>query len=105
MAATLPVEIDADQDGVVDPGVTPREVRTAFINDLIARRGRKTNGHMPAWFMERWGANLIEPTAFEPDPTSYRHDYYYNAVTNALYKRIVTRHGDITIARWQKVSD
>jgi hypothetical protein len=78
---------------------------SAFLADLATRRGRLTPGHLPVWFMERWGATVIEPTAFEPDPTSYRHDYYYNATTNALYKRVITRQGDITVAKWQKVSD
>lgn len=79
---------------------------TAFLTDLFARRGPSTPGHNPIWFIERRGGTIIEPTAFEPDPTTYRHDFYYNAQTNTLYKKIISRHErGIVVAHWQKVSD
>lgn len=48
----------------------------------------------------------MEPTAFEPDAATHRNDYYYNAVTNILYKKIITRKYRGTIAAyWQKISN
>ena len=63
-------------------------------------------GHNPIWFLELHGAAIIEPTAFEPDPATHRGTHYYNATTNTLYKKVITRNEPgIVIAHWQKVSD
>lgn len=58
-----------------------------------------------AWFLELEGAKVIIPTAFEPDPNTCRDDYYYNAITNVLYKKIASRNSNgIITAVWQKAS-
>lgn len=77
-----------------------------FLADLAQRRGRPEPGYNPVWLVELHGGTTIEPTAFEPDPVTHRHDYYYNAETNTLYKKVVSRRepGIIT-AYWQKASD
>lgn len=78
----------------------------AFLADLAQRRGRPTPGHDSVRFLELAGGSIIEPTAFEPDPATHRHDYYYNAVTNTLYRKVVTRREKgIVVAHWQKTSD
>lgn len=77
-----------------------------FLADLANRRGRPGPGHNPVWFLEKRGGTIVEPTAFEPDPATYRHDFYYNAETNTLYKKVVTRRErGIVVAHWQKASD
>ncbi len=77
-----------------------------FLADLAERRGRPSPGYNPVWFVELWGGTVVEATAFEPDPATHRHDYYYNTETNTLYKKVVTRHEKgITVAHWQKTSD
>jgi hypothetical protein len=78
-----------------------------FLDDLSERRGKQSVGNNnTAWFLELDGATVIEPTAFEPDPATYRGDYYYNARLNVLYKKIVTRKEPGLIhAYWQKVSN
>lgn len=51
------------------------------------------------------GGHVLEPTAFEPDPNTHRQSFYYNALTNALYKRAVrTRSDGIRLYYWQQVS-
>lgn len=85
---------------------TSKQISTAFLTDLVTRRGPVGVGHEATRFLELWGATIIEPTAFEPDPATHRSDYYYNAVTNTLYKRVKTRHEHgIIVAHWQKASD
>lgn len=77
----------------------------AFLTDLTTRRGRPTPGYNPVWFIELHGGTIIEPTAFEPDPATHRSDYYYNAGTNVLYKKIVSRREPgIVVAHWQPAS-
>lgn len=77
-----------------------------FLTDLFERRGSPEPGHNPVWFIERRGGTIIEPTAFEPDPATYRHDFYYNAQTNTLYKKVVSRRENgVVVAHWQKASD
>jgi hypothetical protein len=78
-----------------------------WLNELSEVRGRQFVGNNnTVWMLELAGATPIEPTAFEPDPATHRGDYYYNAITNALYKKIITRkEPGIVHAYWQKVSD
>lgn len=55
--------------------------------------------------VELFGGEVIEPTAFEPDAATHRSDFYYNAVTNVLYRRVITRQEPgIIVAHWQKAS-
>lgn len=77
-----------------------------FLTDLLSRRRPIGNGHNPFRFIERVNGRIIEPTAFEPDPSTFRGEFYYNAITNTLYKRVITRktHG-IIVAYWKKVSE
>ncbi len=83
-----------------------RQRTTEFLTDLMARRGRPTPGHDSVWFLERRGGTIIQPTAFAPDAASHRGDYYYNAATNTLYRRVVTRREPgMVVAHWQKASD
>ncbi len=67
-------------------------------------RSDTPNSGNTVWFLELSGSRVIEPTAFEPDPITYRGEYYYNATRNTLYKKIITRRRPIH-AYWQKVSN
>ena len=82
-------------------------IQNEFFDDLSERRGKQEVGHNPAWFLElgEEGAEILIPTAFEPDPNTHRDDYYYNAVTNTLYTKVVNRSIDgIKVANWKKAS-
>lgn len=83
-----------------------QEDTTEFLQDLIARRGLKRTGEFTARVLELDGATIIEPTAFEPDPTTYRGEYYYNAITNILYRRVIVRQEPgVVVAHWQRTSN
>ena len=83
-----------------------QEDTTEFLQDLIARRGLKSTGEFSARFLELDGATIIEPTAFEPDASTSRSEYYYNAITNTLYRRVVVRQEPgVVVAHWQKTSN
>lgn len=75
--------------------------------DVNNRRNPITFGGNPINFLELTGAHMIEVTAFEPDPCTCREDYYYNAVHNRLYRRIVThrRNDGVIKAQWVPYSD
>ena len=77
------------------------QIRTT-LRDLATRRGPVTVGGLPHNFLELYGAEMVEVTAFEPDPKTYRNEYYYNASQNQLYRRIVIerRTDGIVIAKW-----
>lgn len=83
------------------------ETTNTFLIDLNNKRKMQTYGPgcSSIWELESHGATIIEPTAFEPDPNTYRHDYYYNAIVNTLYKKVTITKNDKTIAKWHKVSD
>jgi len=72
----------------------------AFLDDLFARRGTDIVHSESTRLLELYGAEIIEPTAFEPDPNTHRSDFYYNAVNNVLYKK-VTAGG---ISHWKPIS-
>lgn len=59
----------------------------SFVQDILSRRNLRISGGDSIWYLEAVGANIIEPTAFEPDPNNHRHQYYYNAQDNALYRK------------------
>lgn len=92
-------------------GITPEDATSLsktneFLEDLLSRRGIKKGGFNNIRFVELEGGRIIEPTAFEPDPRTHRGEYYYNAITNVLYRKIITRkEPGIIVAHWQKISD
>ena len=81
-------------------------VESEFLADLLQRRGRPSASPNSIWFLELHGATIIEPTAFEPDPATHPHDYYYNAETNTLYKKVISRkERGKTVASWHRASN
>lgn len=77
----------------------------AFLTDLLSRRNSRKGGFNNIRAVELNGGSIIEPTAFEPDPNTYRGEYYYNANTNVLYKKIKkTRKDKSIVAFWQRIS-
>lgn len=77
-----------------------------WLQDFSERLGVRGVGQDSARFLELSGAVIIEPTAFEPDPATHRESHYYNALTNTLYRKVITREEPgIVVAHWQKVSN
>ena len=77
-----------------------------FLGDLLSRRGPPRLGYDTVWTLEKFGAIIVQPTAFEPDPATHPYEYYYNAITNTLYRKIVSRREPgIIVAHWQKASE
>lgn len=73
-----------------------------FLEQLSEKLGNKQVGHQTNWIIEMYGGEMIIPTAFEPDATTHRSDYYYNATDNKLYtrKKIYSKDGNV-IACWK----
>jgi hypothetical protein len=78
-----------------------------FLEDLFSRRQQRKVGYQNIRNVELIGGTIIEPMAFEPDPVTHRREYYYNSVTNILYRKVVSREVDnrIVFAYWQKISE
>ena len=78
-----------------------------FLDELARFRGRRQyGGQNTVWFVELTGGNIVEPTAFEPDPRTHRSEYYYNSKINTLFKRVwVPRQDGVKVAYWKRVSD
>ena len=51
-----------------------------FLADILNRRRLSYSRGDCVWFLEKHGAHIVQPTAFEPDPETHRSDYYYNAI-------------------------
>lgn len=95
----------ATDPGLIPPGNLAKT--NTFLVDIFDKRSKITAGGNSVWMIENYGGALVETSAFEPDPTTYRGDYYYNTVMNVLYKKVVTEHkpelGHI-IAHWKRIS-
>ena len=61
-----------------------------FLSDLFSRSGRYAYPYGNVRLLERNGARIIEPLAGQPDPDTFRGEYYYNSLENMLYKKIKT---------------
>lgn len=72
-----------------------------FLEDLFSRRDTSKLGDNGFLYLQLVGGKIIEPTAFEPDANTHRSQYYYNAVTNTLYRKI-TVNG---VSHWQGISE
>jgi hypothetical protein len=76
-----------------------------FFKDLSTRVNIQGVKHLASRLIELDGGKIIEPTAFEPDAATYRDTHYYNAKTNILYIKVITRQEPgVVVAHWQKVS-
>lgn len=78
----------------------------SFLEELFDKRGSKSLGYDEIRYIELVGGTVIEPMAYEPDATTHRESHYYNAKTNTLYRKIVSKRigGLVVSAYWQKVS-
>lgn len=75
------------------------------ILDLHEKRGKITIGYNPHRFIELFGGEVVEIWNYEPDPRTFRGDYYYNARTNQLFRKIVSTGPDGAIlAHWRNAS-
>ena len=82
------------------------DVIAATLQDLANRRGCDRIGGLPFDFLEIFGGRLVETSMFEPDPRTYRWEYYYNVTLNKLFRRIVVdkQPNGIIIAKWLQAS-
>ena len=71
--------------------------QSEFLADILNRRRLNSDRGDCAWFLEKHGAHIVEPTAFEPDPNTHRSDYYYNAIENALYRKAKTSDNNVWV--------
>jgi len=60
------------------------------LHDIIEKRGRSGIGHNPIRFIERFGAKEVPIMSYEPDPTTFRDEYYYNSRINVLFRKLPT---------------
>ena len=72
----------------------------AILDDIIRHRGRPTVGHNPLRFIELYGAELVPLQFHEPDPTTFRSEYYYNSRQNVLFRKLNTSDGRVV---WKRI--
>jgi hypothetical protein len=59
------------------------------LSDIISRQiSHPVGGGNPHIFAELVGAAQIPMSFYEPDPSTFRYEYYYNTRQNRLYKKI-----------------
>lgn len=80
------------------------ETTNQFLQDLIQRQGQRGGGHSTIWELERTGGKIISFSHYEPDPITFREEYYYNTTENILYKKVTTTKTPTIIAHWQRAS-
>lgn len=77
-----------------------------FLSNLFDKRSISSAGTNNVREVELYGAHIVDPLPYEPDPKTYRHSYYYNSKTNILYRRIVHKRigQTVVIASWNRIS-
>ena len=60
-----------------------------------------SSGYNPHRFIELLGGTAVLISNYEPDPLTFRDEYYYNSRTNQLFKLI---RKDARYAYWKSVS-
>ena len=69
-------------------------------DDLINR----APGYNPHRFVELLGGDMVPMSNYEPDPQTFRGDYYYNTRYNKLYKKL-TRGVATQQTYWKVISE
>ncbi len=71
---------------------------------LIAKRNASQIGGTRTTLLQ--GIESIVVTAFEPDAVTFRGEYYYNAVSNLLFRKIIRHNTNgLRLAFWQQISE
>lgn len=94
----------------IPPPVPPSALSRTneFLTDLLGRRIRTSPGGMSTRYSELYGGDIVEPTAYEPDPNTHRHQYYYNVTTNTIYKKVMVlnnHENGVIKAIWRPVNN
>ncbi|MHC4791834.1 MAG: hypothetical protein ACYS8Y_10450 [Planctomycetota bacterium] len=66
--------------------MSPQTSSRLTANVLSRRAAEPLGGGLPLRFMELRGAQFVEQSFFEPDPTTFRSQFYYNTRLNKLYQ-------------------
>jgi len=74
-----------------------------ILSEILSRRGRTTVGFNPNRFVELEGADAVPVMNYEPDPVTFRSEYYYNSRQNALFRKLTTEEcGESTLV-WKRI--
>lgn len=81
----------------------------SVLSDILEKRGSPAVGHNSASVLIKLNptASSVEVLKFEPDPITYRSEYYYNSTDNILYKRVISNKSPargIIAAYWKRAS-
>jgi len=57
-------------------------------------------GYNPTRFVELYGAEMVPMSRVEPDPNTFRSEYYYNTRQNALYRKLPTDDSKVV---WKRI--
>lgn len=60
------------------------------LEQIFEKRKRAGIGHNSTRFLELFGAELVPIVAHEPDPNTFRSEYYYNSRINQLFRKLST---------------
>lgn len=76
----------------------------SFLMDVDSRRHPYSIGGNPHNFIELFGGDMVEMTAFEPDARTFRGEYYYNTVLNQLFRKITATKAGKKSSIWKLAS-
>jgi hypothetical protein len=72
--------------------------------DIRSRRINNDTGYDPTRFVELFGGELAFVSNYEPDPQTFRAEYYYNSRINRLFKRIKIEGENVDMYYWKSAA-
>jgi len=85
---TLTLKTIADNQETLLDVIVP-QAPSAFVANVVSRRASEPlGGGLPLRFMELRGAHFVDQLFYEPDPVTFRSQFYYNTRINKLFKKI-----------------
>jgi hypothetical protein len=88
---TLIFKIIADEVELLSSVITSESSAQLLSNVISHRASEALGGGLPLQFMELRGAHFVDQLFYEPDPVTFRSQFYYNTRINKLFKKINSR--------------
>lgn len=84
------IKVSSDEYNEIFDIIHPESPGSSYRDIVSQRNNHQIGGGTPIQFIELTGGVLVPQSFYEPDPSTYRYQFYYNARLNRLFKKLST---------------